>query len=84
LENNSGLIKHALCQSHIIATKTYESYKQRQETNSNVINKLNAVRLIHIRKNHDCLMEICSTLHLLLRQMISFRGHGKNEQYVYY
>jgi hypothetical protein len=84
LESNSGLIKHALCQSHVIATKNYESYKQRQETNSNVINKLDAVQLIHIRKNRDFLMKICSRLHLLLRQMISFKGHEENEQYVYY
>jgi Domain of unknown function (DUF4371) len=83
LETNGGLIKHSLSQSHITATKNYESYVLRQRTNSNVINKLDANRVIHIRKNRDRLIKICSTLHFLARQMISFRGHKENLQYIY-
>ena len=82
LESNSGLVKHSSCQSHIIATKNYESYKQRQATNSSVINQLDSGRIIQIRRNRDRLMKICSILHLLSRQMISLRGHVENEKYV--
>jgi len=62
--------------------KNYLSYKQREETNSNVIQKLDSARAIQIRKNRDRLIKICSTLHVLARQMISFRGHEENDQYV--
>ena len=75
MEKTSGLIKHASCQAHIIATKNYLSYKQQQETNSNVLKSLYSCRTIQIRKNRDRLIKICSTLRLLARQMISFRGH---------
>ena len=82
LQKDSGLIKHALSQSHVIATKNYLSYKQREETDSSVIKKLDSGRAIPIRKNRDRLIKICSTLHVLARQMISFRGHEENEEYV--
>jgi hypothetical protein len=82
LENNGGFIKHSQSQSHITATKNYESYVLRQRTNSSIINKLDAGRVIHIRRNRDRLMKICSTLHFLARQMISFRGHRENLQYI--
>ncbi|CAF4470709.1 unnamed protein product [Rotaria socialis] len=77
---SSGLIKHALSQSHIIATKNYLSYKQREETDSSVIKKLDSGRAIQIRKNRDHLVKIYSTLHILARQMISFSGHEENDQ----
>ena len=82
LEKTSGLIKHASCQAHIIATKNYLSYKQQQETNSNVLKSLYSCRTIQIRKNRDRLIKICSTLQLLARQMISFRGHEESEKCV--
>jgi len=82
LEKGGGLTKHALSQSHIIATKNYLSYKQREESDSSVIKKLDSGRAIQIRKNRDRLIQICSTLHVLARQMISFRGHEENQQYV--
>ncbi|CAF3452662.1 unnamed protein product [Rotaria sp. Silwood1] len=75
LDNNGALIKHVSSQSHIIATKNYESYRQRRGTNSSVIDQLDTSRLIHIRRNRDRLLKICSTLNFLSRQMISFRGH---------
>ena len=81
-DKRGGLIKHELSQSHIVATKNYLSYKQRQETDSSVVKKLDSSRAIQIRKNRDRLMKICSTLHVLARQMISFRGHEENQQYV--
>ena len=40
LDKGSGLIKHELSQSHIISTKNYSSYKHREGTNANVLNKL--------------------------------------------
>lgn len=43
LDKVGGLIRHESSQSHIVATKNYLSYKQRQETDSN--------RAIQIRKN---------------------------------
>jgi len=82
LQKYSGLIKHALSQSHVIPTKNYLSYKQREETGSSVIKKLDSGRAIQIRKNCDRLIKISSTLHVLARQMISFRGHEENEEYV--
>ena len=82
LERNAGLMKHVSSQSHIIATKNYESYREREKTNSNVLNKLDFSRSIQIRKNRDRLIKICSTLHLMTRQMISFRGHNESERYV--
>ncbi|CAF4942929.1 unnamed protein product [Rotaria sp. Silwood1] len=82
LQKDTGLIKHALSQSHIIATKNYLSYKQREETDSSVIKKLDSGRAIQIRKNRDRLVKICSTLHFSASQMISFRGHQENKQYV--
>jgi len=81
LESSSGLVKHSSCQSHIIATKNHESYLQSRATNSSVINKLDSSRLIHIRRNRDRLIKICSAIHLLSRQMISLRGHVENERY---
>lgn len=83
LEANGGLLKHSQSQLHIISTKNYESYVLRQRNNSNVINQLDAGRVIHIRKNRDRLIKICSTLHFLARQMISFRGHRENSQYIF-
>ncbi|CAF1648746.1 unnamed protein product, partial [Didymodactylos carnosus] len=77
---NGGLLKHSQSQLHITSTKNYESYVLRQRNNSNVINQLDAGRVIHIRKNRDRLIKICSTLHFLSRQMISFRGHRENSQ----
>ena len=79
LERNAGLMKHVSSQSHIIATKNYESYREREKTNSNVLNKLDSSRSIQIRKNRDRLIKICSILHLMARQMISFRGHNESE-----
>ncbi len=83
LESNGGLTKHSSSQSHMVATKNFESFQQRKATNSNVINKLDSSRLIQIRRNRDRLVKICSAVHLLSRQMISFRGHVENEKYVY-
>ncbi|CAF1525372.1 unnamed protein product, partial [Rotaria sordida] len=80
LETNGGLLKHSQSQLHITSTKNYESYVLRQRNNSSVINQLDAGRVIHIRKNRDRLIKICSTLHFLARQMISFRGHRENSQ----
>ena len=80
LTKQSGLIKHASSQSHITAAKNYLSYKQQQQTDSNVLKKLDSSRAIQIRKNRDRLIKICSKLRLLARQMISFRGHEENEQ----
>ncbi|CAF4244083.1 unnamed protein product [Rotaria magnacalcarata] len=40
----------------------------------------NSSRSIQIRKNRDRLIKICSTLHLMARQMISFRGHDESER----
>ena len=75
-------MKHVSSQSHIIATQNYESYREREKTNSNFLNKLDSSRSIQIRKNRDRLIKICSTLHLMARQMISFRGHNESERYV--
>ena len=84
LERNAGLMEHVSSQSHIIATKAYESYtcREGEQTNSNVLNKLDSSRSIQIRKNRDRLIKICSTLHLMARPMISFRGHNESERYV--
>ena len=82
LDKAGGLLKHESSQSHIIATKNYLSYKQRQETDCSVVKKLDSSRAIQIRKNRDRLIKICSTLHVLARQMISFRGYEENQQYV--
>ena len=82
LAKQSGLIKHASSQAHITATKNYLSFRQQQERNSNVLKQLDSSRVIQIRKNRDRLTKICSTLRLLARQMISFRGHDENEQCV--
>lgn len=79
LESNGGLTKHAACQGHIIAAKNYGSFKQCQVTHSNIINQLDSTRIVQIRRNRDRLTKICSTLHLLSRQMISFRGHVESE-----
>ncbi len=62
--------------------KNYLSCKQREETDSSVIKKLDSSRAIQIRKNRDRLVKISSTLHFLARQMISFRSHEENEQYI--
>jgi hypothetical protein len=83
LEKNSGLTRHVSSQSHIIATRNYESYKERQKTNSNVLHKLDSSRSIKIQRNRDRLIKISSTLHLMARQMISFRGHDESEKYVH-
>ena len=50
LQKGSGLIKHPLSESHVIATKNYLSYKQREETDSNVIKKLDFGRAIQFVK----------------------------------
>ena len=78
-----GLTKHAASQSHLLSAKNHESFKRVREANSNVINKLDHGRVIQIRKNRDRLIKICSTLHLLARQMISFRGHDENNRYIH-
>jgi len=75
LQKGSGLIKRPLSESHVIATKNYLSYKQREETDSSVSKKLDFGRAIQIRKNRDRLIKICSTLHVLTRQMISLGEH---------
>lgn len=33
LERNAGLMKYVLSQSHIIATKNYESYREKEKKN---------------------------------------------------
>jgi len=81
LENGSGFKKHASSQLHIVASKNYESYKLRRETNTTVIDKLDSGRAQQIRRNRDRLIKICSTVHLLAKQMISFRGHEEQEGY---
>ncbi|CAF1263221.1 unnamed protein product [Adineta ricciae] len=80
LDNRAGLIKHASSSSHLTATKNYLSYKQREETCSNIVQKLDSGRTIRIRKNRDRLTKICSTLLVLSRQMIGLRGHVENER----
>ena len=60
--------------------KNYLSYKQQQETNSNVLKNLHSCRVIQIYKNRVRLIKICSTLRLLARQVISFREHEENEK----
>jgi len=82
LGKNTGLTKHASSQTHITPTKNYFSCKQREKTNSNVLHKLDFGRVIQIRKNRDRLIKICSTLHLLAPQMISYREHDECERYV--
>ena len=67
---------------HIIATKNYLSYKQQQETNLNAVKNVYSCRAIQTRKNRDRLIKICSTLRLLARQMVSFRGHEENEKWI--
>ena len=80
LGKDGGLMKHASSQSHVLSMKSYQSFKHIQDTDSTVINRLNHGRTVQIRKNRDRLIKICSTLHLLARQMISFRGHDENEK----
>ena len=75
MENGSGFKKHASSQSHIVASKNYESFKLRRQTNTTVIDKLDSGRAQQIRRNRGRLIKICSTVHLLAKQMISFRGH---------
>ena len=60
--------------------KSYQSFKHIQDIDSIVINRLNHGRTVQIRKNRDRLIKICSTLHLLARQMIGFREHDENEK----
>jgi hypothetical protein len=74
-----GLTKHVLSQSHLVSTKNYHSFKLRSQTSSNVMNRLDNHRAVHIAKNRQRLVKICSTLHLLARQMIGFRGHDEQE-----
>ena len=68
-------VKHILSQQ-----KTCLSYKQQQETNSNVLKDVYSCRLIQILKSLDRLIKVCSTLRLLARQMISLRGNEENEK----
>ena len=75
------LTKHALCQSHVLSTENFTSYKRREQTSSSVVNRLDDARVGQIRKNRERLKKICSTLHLLARQMIGFRGHREDERY---
>ena len=82
LQKDADLIKNASSQPHVISTKNDLSYKQREETNSNVIQKFDSARAIQIQKNRDRLIQICSTLHVLVRRMISFRGYEENDRYV--
>ncbi|CAF1293587.1 unnamed protein product [Adineta ricciae] len=63
LEATGGLLKHSQSKLHVTSTKNYESYVLRRQSNSNVMNKLDAGRVIHIRKNRDRLIKICSTIH---------------------
>jgi hypothetical protein len=74
-----GLTKHVLSQSHLVSTKNYQSFKLRSQTSSNVMNRLDNHRAVHIAKNRQRLAKICSTLHLLARQMVAFRGHDEQE-----
>ena len=78
----SGLKKHVLSQFHLVSTKNYHSFKLRSQTSSNVMNRLDNHRAIHVAKNRQRLGKICSTLHLLARQTIGFRGHDVQEGYV--
>ncbi|CAM4956510.1 unnamed protein product, partial [Rotaria socialis] len=80
LDKSGGFIRHVSSQAHISATKNYLTYKQQQETNSNVVKQLDSCRAIQIRRNRERLTKICSTLRFLARQMISFRGHEENEK----
>ena len=63
---------------HILSQRKTLSYKQQQETNSNVLKSLYSCRAIQIHKNRDRLIKIYSTLRLLARQMISFTGDEEN------
>ena len=74
-----GLTKHVLSQSHLVSTKNYQSFKLGSQTSSNVMNRLDNHRAVHIAKNRQRLAKICSTLHLLARQMVAFRGHDEQE-----
>ncbi|CAF0967838.1 unnamed protein product [Rotaria sp. Silwood1] len=80
LESGSGLHKHEQSQAHVIATKNLESFKLRQQLQLSVINSLDNSRSILVRRNRDRLIKISSTLLLLARQMIAFRGHQENEK----
>ena len=66
--------KHILSQQKTIY-HTNNSKKQIQ-----MFLKKNICRAIQIHKNRDRLIQICSTLRLLARQVISFRGHEENEK----
>lgn len=80
LENGSGFQKHEQSQLHVIATKNFESFKLRQQLNLSVINSLDNGRNLLVRRNRDRLIKIASTLLLLAKQMIAFRGHEENEK----
>ncbi|CAF1465765.1 unnamed protein product [Adineta ricciae] len=83
LEATGGLLKYSQSKLHVTSTKNYESYVSQRQSNANVMNKLDPSRVIHIRKNRDRLIKICSTIHFLACQMISFRDHRENSQYVF-
>jgi hypothetical protein len=80
LENGSGFQKHEQSQSHIIATKNFESFKLRQELQLTVIHSLDSGRSLLVRRNRNRLIKIASTLLLLAKQMIAIRGHVENER----
>ncbi len=80
LKHGNGLQKHEQSQSHIVATKNFQSFKLRQELQVNVINSLNSGRNLLVQRNRDRLIKIASTLLLLAQQMIAFRGHDENEK----
>ncbi|CAF1465686.1 unnamed protein product [Adineta ricciae] len=48
LEATGGLLKYSQSKLHVTSTKNYESYVSQRQSNSNVMNKLDPGRVIHI------------------------------------
>ena len=80
LEKDRGFDQHVKSSFHIIATKTYDQYKERLQSNASVINLLDKSRTELIKENRAKLVKICSTILPCARQMITLRGHEENEE----
>ncbi|CAF4677174.1 unnamed protein product [Rotaria sp. Silwood2] len=78
LETDRGFDQHVKSSFHIVATKNYDEYKKRLQSNASIINLLDKSRAELIKENRAKLMKICSTVLLCARQMIALRGHEEN------
>ena len=80
LEKDRGFDQHVKSTLHIIATRNFNEYTQRLQSNTCVLELLDKSRAEAIKQNRAKLMKICSTVLFCARQMIALRGHEEDQE----